>query len=170
MQSNDNIDPTPPAESDTNLRGPFQDALDALQRERPETTVVDRNGNDVLLWLGEYVLTEYSEDWDQNTAEMYILVDENFEHSDPHWVIATPALSVNGRNAGNIPNRHAHMKSSRHGDKVQMVTNVAETDSAVAFSWRWSNMNRAPETPEDLGQAHQLVEFLLRLSDGRDGT
>jgi hypothetical protein len=161
--------PTPPTTvRNEELDNTFQGAMCALKREREQATVVDTKGNEALIWLGEYHLHEYDERWDDSTAELYILVDQQFATSDPHWVMMTPAVTVNGGKPGQISSRNTFTEpQGNHGDKVQMVTQVADEDSAIAFSWRWSNMNRRPDSARDLADAHRLVEHLLRLGDSR---
>jgi hypothetical protein len=152
------------------LDSTFQGAMYALKREREQATVVDIQGNEVLIWLGQYDLHEYNERWDDPTAELYILVDQQFANSDPHWVMMVPAVTVDGNEPGKVPSRNTFTDADgNHGDKVEMVTEAAEEDSAIAFSWRWSNMNRQPDSARDLSDAHGLVEHLLRLGDSRGG-
>jgi len=163
--------PTPPETvSDETLDSTFQGAMYALKRERGQATVVDTNGNEALIWLGQYDLHEYNERWDDPTAELYILVDQQFANSDPHWVMMVPAVTIDGNQPGQIPSRNTFTDpDGNHGDKVEMATEVADEDSAIAFSWRWSNMNRQPDSARDLANAHGLVEHLLRLGDSRGG-
>lgn len=158
----------PPTVSNEELDDTFQGAMYALKREREQATVVDTKGNEALIWLGEYDLHEYNKRWDESTAELYILVDQQFVNSDPHWVMMAPAVTVDSNEPGQIPSRNTFTEpQGNHGDTVQMVTQVADEDSAIAFSWRWSNMNRQPDSARDLADAHGLVEHLLRLGDSR---
>ncbi|MFC7043931.1 hypothetical protein [Halonotius sp. GCM10025705] len=166
--------PTPPAKvADEKLDGDFQGAVRALQRKRDSShgqpTVVDTHGNQALIWLGEYDLHAYSERWDEPTAEIYVLVDQSFDESDPHWVIMAPAVTVDGRADGEIGCRNAFAEPDEgHYDKVEMVLDVSEEDSGIAFSWRWSSMNRQPERMRDLANAHSIVQYLLRLDEPED--
>jgi hypothetical protein len=161
--------PTPPKTvPDEELDSTFQGAMYALQRERKQATVVETKGNEALIWLGQYDLHEYNERWDAPTAELYILVDQQFANSDPHWVMMVPAVTIDGNKPGQIPSRNTFTDpDGNHGDKVEMVTEIADEESAIAFSWRWSNMNRQPDSARDLSDAHGLVEHLLRLGDSR---
>ncbi|AEH39285.1 hypothetical protein [Halopiger xanaduensis] len=166
--------PLPPATvPDEDLDDDFQGAMHALQRERDsehgQPTVVETYGNQALIWLGEYELHAYSERWDDPTAELYILVDQSFDGSDPHWMMMTPAVTVDDQDAGVIQCRNTFTKpSDSHYDKVEKVLEVADEESAIAFSWRWSKMNRQPEQMRDLADAHSIVQYLLRL-DGAEG-
>lgn len=166
-----NYKPRPsPADTvpDEDLDDTFQGAMYALKREREQATVVDTHGNEALIWLGEYHLHEYSERWEHPTAQLYILVDQDFAGSDPHWVMMAPAVTVDGNDVGQIDCRNTFVDpNDSHGDKVQMVLDIADADSAMAFSWRWSNMNRQPDSARDLENAHRIVEHLLRLSEPR---
>ncbi|MDQ2051680.1 hypothetical protein RBH26_14465 [Natronolimnohabitans sp. A-GB9] len=167
--------PLPPATvPDENLDDDFQGAMHALQRERDsehgQPTVAETYGNQALIWLGEYELHAYSERWDDPTADLYILVDQSFDGSDPHWVMMTPSVTVDDQDAGDIQCRNAFTKpGDSHYDKVEKVLEVADEESAIAFSWRWSNMNRQPERMRDLADAHSIVQYLLRL-DEPEGT
>ena len=162
--------PSPPtAVPDSDLEDTFQGAMYALRSEREQATVVDTDGNEALIWLGQYHLHEYSERWDKATAELYVLVDQNFAGSDPHWVMMAPAVTVDGNGIGVIECRHTYLKDSRnHSDKVQKVLDVSGADDAVAFSWRWSKMNRQPSSARDLQKAHRLVEHLLQLDEPQE--
>lgn len=166
---NDKSRPMPPTTiPNEELDDTFQGAMYALKREREQATVVETKGNEALIWLGEYDLHEYNERWDNSTAELYILVDQQFANSDPHWVMMTPSVTVDGNESGRIPSRNTFRDANgNHGDKVEMVTEVADEDTAIAFSWRWSNMNRQPNSARDLSDAHGLVEHLLRLGNSR---
>lgn len=163
--------PLPPATvAEEELDDDFQGAVRALQRERDSSkgqpTVVDTDGNQALIWLGEYDLHKYSERWDEPTAEIYILVDQSFDESDPHWVIMAPAVTVDGQEVGEIGCRNTHAQpGGNHYDKAEMVLDVADEDSAIPFSWRWSSMNRQPERMRDLANAHSIVQYLLRLDE-----
>lgn len=164
---NNETRPSPPDTiPDEDLDDTFQGGMYALKREREQATVVDTDGNEALIWLGEYHLHEYSERWDDPTAQLYILVDQDFAGSDPHWVMMAPPATVDGNGAGDIQCRNTFVDpDGNHGDKVQKVLNVADVDNAMAFSWRWSNMNRQPDSARDLANAHALVEHLLRLGE-----
>jgi len=159
--------PLPPATiPDDYLDESFRGAMLALQRKREQATVVDIHGNQALIWLGGYDLHAYSERWDHPTAELYILVDQSFDGSDPHWVMMAPAVTVDGRDAGDIPCRNAFANpGDSHYDKVEKVLEVADEESGLAFSWRWSKMDRQPERMRDLADAHSIVEHLLRLDN-----
>lgn len=159
--------PLPPdTVSDGELNKPFQGAMLALQRKRDQATVVDTDGNKALIWLGEYELHAYSERWDDPTAELYILVDQSFDGSDPHWVMMAPAVTVDGQDASDIQGRNAFDNpGDTHYDKVEKVLDVADEETGVAFSWRWSKMDRQPERLRDLANAHSIVQYLLRLDD-----
>lgn len=169
--NSNNSCPLPPATvPDDSLDDDFRGAMHALKRERDSThgqpTVVDTDGNQALIWLGEYNLHAYSERWDDPTAELYVLVDQSFAGSDPHWVIMAPAVTVDGQDAGDIQCRSTFANpDGSHYDKVEKVLNVADEDSGIAFSWSWSNMNRQPERMRDLANAHGLVQYLLRLGN-----
>jgi hypothetical protein len=169
-RGNCNTDPSPPRTVPLgDLPPDFQKAMVALKRATDgETAVVKDRGNDVIVWLGEYDLHDYSEKWDEETAELYILVDKSFAHSDPHWVMMSPAVTVDGRDVGNIPSRNVHTtEGDAHSDKARMLTELPGVDSAIAFSWKWVNMNRKPDSHEDLADAAPLVEFLLTLEEDR---
>lgn len=163
--------PLPPATvPDDSLDDDFQGAMHALKRERDSThgqpTVVETYGNEALVWLGEYDLQAYSERWDDPTAELYVLVDQSFDGSDPHWVMMAPAVTVDGEDARDIQCRNAFSEpGDSHYDKAEKVMEVADEDTAVSFSWRWSKMNRQPERMRDLADAHSIVQYLLRLDD-----
>ncbi|CDK40679.1 MULTISPECIES: hypothetical protein [unclassified Halorubrum] len=167
--------PIPPATvPDERLDDDFKGAVHALRRERDSThgqpTVVDTDGNQALIWLGEYDLHTYCERWDDSSAELYILVDQSFDGSDPHWVIMAPAVTVDGQDVGDIQCRSTFADpNGSHYDKVEKVLEVADEDSGIAFSWRWAKMNRQPTRMRDLADAHTLVQFLLRL-DETEGT
>lgn len=164
---NNDTCPSPPATvPQDDLDDEFQGAMYVLQQEREQATVVDTDGNEALIWLGEYDLHEYSERWDDPSAELYILVDQSFAGSDPHWVMMAPAVTVDGNEPGDIPCRNVYpYRNGSHQDKVDWVTEVAGADSAMAFSWRWSKMDRQPENARDLADAHGLVEYLLRVDE-----
>lgn len=164
--------PSPPnTVPDEELDEKFLGAMYALKREREQATVVDTDGNMALIWLGEYHLYEYSERWDDPKTQMYILVDQDIAGSDPHWVMMAPAVSVDGNEPGVIDCRNTYPDDNdNHQDKVQMVLDVAEVEDAIAFSWRWSHMNRQPERARDLADAHTLIEHLLRLDESRGPT
>jgi len=163
--------PLPPATvPEDSLDDDFRGAMYALRRERDgihgRPTVVDTDGNQALIWLGEYDLHTYSERWDAPAAELYVLVDQSFDESDPHWVMMAPPVTVDGNEVGDIPCRNVYpYRNDCHEDKVDWVTDVADEDSAIAFSWAWSNMNRKPTQMRDLAKAHGLVQYLLRLDD-----
>jgi hypothetical protein len=160
--------PPPTTIPNEELDDTFQGAMYALKSEREQATVVHTEGNEALIWLGEYNLHEYNERWDDPTAELYILVDQQFANSDPHWVMVVPAITVDGNESGQVPSRNTFTDANgNHGDKVEMATEVADEDSAIAFSWRWSSMNRQPDSARDLSNAHRLVEHLLRLGNSR---
>jgi len=163
--------PLPPATvPEDSLDDDFQGAMHALRRERDNShgqpTVVDTDGNQALIWLGEYNLHAYSERWDDSTTELYLLVDQSFDESDPHWVMMAPAVTVDGQDPGDIQCRNAFADpNGSHHDKVKKTLKVADEDSAIAFSWRWSNMDRQPTRMRDLADAHSIVQYLLRLDN-----
>lgn len=169
--NSNNSCPLPPATvPDDDLDDDFQGAMHALRRERNNDrgrpTVVETYGNEALIWLGEYDLQAYSERWDDPTAELYVLVDQSFDGSDPHWVMMAPAVTVDGEDARDIQCRNAFSEpGDSHYDKAEKVMEVADEDTAVSFSWRWSKMNRQPERMRDLADAHSIVQYLLRLDD-----
>lgn len=166
---NNETHPSPPdIIPDDELDDAFQGAMYALKREREQATVVDTYGNEVLIWLGEYHLHEYSERWDSPTAQLYILVDQDLAGSDPHWVMMAPPVTVDSNGVGDIQCRNTFTDpDENHGDKVQKILDVADVDGAMAFSWRWSKMNRQPNSARDLKNAHRIVEHLLRLGEPR---
>jgi len=66
-----------------------------------------------------------------------------------------PAVTIDGNQPGRIPSRNTFTDpDGNHGDKVEMAREVADEDSAIAFSWRWSHMNRQPDSARDLANAH----------------
>ena len=179
--NNNKSDPSPPASMDlSKLKEKFQGAVAMLQRERPQATVVkdpvdvqdnDDPENSVLIWLGEFNLQKQSERWDNTTAEIYIIVDQSFDRSDPHWVLMAPAVTVDGQDANNISERNAMSpEHEAHGEKAELAIKHSDENSALAFSWRWSKMGEQPEEYRDLVKAPQLVKYLLTLKSRRDAT
>ncbi|WP_254522846.1 hypothetical protein [Natrinema caseinilyticum] len=163
-------DPEPPAAIDeSELKPDFQTGLTALRdRDRcQEARPVKRRGNDVLVWLGVFDLTDCTPDYDQSRAEGYFLLSEDFPQDDPHWFITTPALTVNGRDVGDHCDRNTFRDPDQnHGDKVSLVLEVSDADTALAWSWRWSHMDLEPDDPADMSRAVLAAESALNAGGG----
>jgi hypothetical protein len=164
----------PPSMDRSTLKKKFQGALARLERTHDKDVVAvdvddDDNvlGNNVLLWLGTFDLHEYSDRWDEPTTDLYQMVDESLPGSDPHWTIMAPAVSVDGgTSAWNLGVRNGKSPTDNaHGPKAAMVRDIAGTESAVAFSWRWSHMDEAPDEYRDLTKTSDIVKHLLSLPD-----
>lgn len=153
----------PTSVDESGLPSDFTDGLEALRENHEPVVPVKERGNDVLLWFGEWDLTDATREYDQDTCEAYMLIDSGFPNGDPHWIITTPAVTVNGNKAGDLPGRSVFTKGhNSHSDKVELICGVAEEDSALAFSWRWSNVDMSPTEPEHLSRAVTMIESCLR--------
>jgi hypothetical protein len=159
--------PTPPAGLDeAQLKPDFRDGLAALRERRPEATPVSTRGNDVLVWLGRFNLTERPPDYDQSQTEGYYLLSEDFPHDDPHWFLTAPALTIDGDDIDAVSDRNTFDAThDKHGAKVERVAEVSDKETARAWSWRWSHMNLDSSTPEDMAWAVLAAESALNGGD-----
>lgn len=146
-----------------------QQFLRLLQEEHPWAVPIKDHGNWVLVWMGEYRLDEFEPAFDQETAEVYMLIPKSFPNCDPHWIITAPALTVNG----NAPDSEIEANTfsadhGSHGEKAQLAINVSNKhDTARAWSWRWSNANLKPENVEDIARAPIMVDSQLNQTERR---
>lgn len=153
----------PASMDEANLRSDFIDALEAVRESHDQVVPVTERGNDVLLWFGEWDLADAPMNYDQDSCEVFMLVDSGFPSGDPHWILTTPAVTVNGNDPGNFPKRSVFTKEDNsHGDKAEFLCDITGRDSALAFSWRWSNTDMSPTEPEHLTRAVTMIESCLR--------
>jgi len=153
----------PTSMDETNLPSDFQDGLEAVRERYTPVVPITTRGNDVLLSFSEWDLEGANRNYDQDTCEAYMLVDSGFPSCDPHWIITTPAVTVNGNQVGQFPDRSVFTKEhSSHGDKAEFVRKEVNAKSALAFSWRWSKVDMTPTEPEHLKWAPTMIESALK--------
>lgn len=143
--------------------------LAILEKEHKPAAPVKREGNEILVWMGEYRLQGYVPNYDQDTAEVYMLIPKSFPNCDPHWIITAPALSVGTEAPDTAMGANTFLQDhGTHGDKAKLAIEVSEKhDSARAWSWRWANAGHEPDTMEDIARAPLMVDSQLNQMERR---
>lgn len=146
-----------------------QEFLNRLQEAHPSATPVKEHGNEILVWMGEYDLSEYAPNFDQDTAEVYMLIPNSFPNCDPHWILTAPALTVNDQSPDVAMDANTFTADhGSHGEKVEIMLEVSEDhETGRAWSWRWSNADLEPEEVDDIKRAPVMVDSQLNHMEQR---
>lgn len=146
-----------------------QKFLRHLREEHPPATPVKNHGNEVLIWMGEYRLTEFTPDYDQNTAEVYMLIPKSFPNCDPHWIITAPALTVGNQDPDTAMEANTFTQDdNNHASKAKLAIDISEKyESGRAWSWRWSHTNLEPSEVTHIARAPMMVDSQLNQTEQR---